>query len=111
MQRIAPDRIPGLDGLRAIAILSVIICHVNIAFDIHFPSSRINHFITVLSSAGWAGVDLFFVLSGFLITGILYHAKESKNYYRNFYIRRALRIFPLFYAYTIAIVIFLPVVF
>jgi peptidoglycan/LPS O-acetylase OafA/YrhL len=111
MQRIAANRIPGLDGLRAIAILSVIICHVNITFSNLFPSSRVNHFITILSSAGWVGVDLFFVLSGFLITGILYHAKESENYYINFYIRRALRIFPLFYAYTTAILVFLPVLF
>src|SRR5690242_8075533 len=104
-------RIPGLDGLRAIAILSVIACHVNIVFNDRFPSGRANHFITMLSSAGWVGVDLFFVLSGFLITGILYRAKGSENYYRNFYIRRALRIFPLFYVYALAIIVLLPAVF
>jgi peptidoglycan/LPS O-acetylase OafA/YrhL len=106
-----PARIPGLDGLRAIAILAVIVCHVNISFPTRFPSSRANHLITAISSAGWAGVDLFFVLSGFLITGILYRAKGSEKFYRNFYIRRALRIFPLFYAYTMAIVVVLPMVF
>ena len=103
-------RIPGLDGLRAIAILAVIVCHVNISFPTLFPSSRVNHLITAISSAGWVGVDLFFVLSGFLITGILYSAKESENFYRNFYVRRALRIFPLFYAYTVALIVVLPMV-
>ena len=102
------QRIPGLDGLRAVAILAVIACHVNVVFDAHFPPGRINHLISVISSAGWTGVDLFFVLSGFLITGILHRAKESENFFRNFYIRRALRIFPLFYAYALAATVILP---
>jgi peptidoglycan/LPS O-acetylase OafA/YrhL len=103
------QRIPGLDGLRAIAILSVIACHVNSEFGARLPPGHINHWISVISGAGWTGVDLFFVLSGFLITGILYRTKESENFYQNFYIRRALRIFPLFYAYAIAIMV-VPVV-
>ena len=76
-----PAYMPELDGLRAMAILTVI------AFHIHLP----------FCSLGWAGVFLFFVLSGFLITGILLDSKQDPHYLRNFYARRALRIFPIYY--------------
>ena len=71
--------IPGLDGLRAIAFLLVFLCH------------------TSYLQVGWVGVLLFFVLSGFLIGGILLKNKNSTNYFKTFYIRRTLRIFPLYY--------------
>jgi peptidoglycan/LPS O-acetylase OafA/YrhL len=77
-------RIPGLDGLRAIAILLVFAYHSH------------------LVEFGWAGVQLFFVLSGFLITGILLDMKETlpvREYFKKFYSRRFLRIFPLYYFY------------
>src|SRR5688572_18382331 len=77
-----PRHIPALDGLRGIAILLVLVVHA-----VRLPATEI----------GFAGVDLFFVLSGFLITGTLLDAKGSPNYFRNFYARRTLRIFPLYY--------------
>lgn len=74
---------PSLDGLRGIAILLVICCH-NYNFLPYF-------------SFGKVGVDLFFVLSGFLITDILLRTKNDKGFIQKFFLRRALRIFPLFY--------------
>jgi peptidoglycan/LPS O-acetylase OafA/YrhL len=76
----------ALDGLRGIAILLVLLLHL-------FPFYPLSY----LTNLGWTGVDLFFVLSGFLITGILYDSKHKKNYYRNFLAKRVLRIFPLYY--------------
>jgi peptidoglycan/LPS O-acetylase OafA/YrhL len=79
--------IKQLDGLRGIAILFVLSFHF---FDYGFLHPYL--------SFGWAGVDLFFVLSGFLITGILLDTKSNKGFYKTFLIRRALRILPLYYA-------------
>jgi peptidoglycan/LPS O-acetylase OafA/YrhL len=81
-----------LDGLRGIAILLVVINH---AFE--FSIVRQHGWIATLASWGFSGVDLFFVLSGFLITGILLDAKGLPAYFRNFYLKRALRIWPLYY--------------
>jgi peptidoglycan/LPS O-acetylase OafA/YrhL len=82
-------KIPQLDAVRGIAIL-VVVFHNSVP---KFPSLPLQS----LFSFGWMGVDLFFVLSGFLITGILVDAKQSEKYFRNFYARRCLRIFPLYY--------------
>ena len=83
---------PSLDGVRGLAILLVVSFH-NFGFIKYF-------------SLGWLGVDLFFVLSGYLITDILYKTLGSKNYLKNFYIKRVLRIFPLYYT-TLFLTIFL----
>jgi len=90
------NRIKELDGLRGIAILLVIIWHY-CAVQIEPESSAALGFLSRLLSITWSGVDLFFVLSGFLIVGILVDAKGSPTYFRTFYIRRVCRIFPLYY--------------
>jgi peptidoglycan/LPS O-acetylase OafA/YrhL len=85
---------PALDGLRGVAILLVLLHH---NFD----------FIPFMQF-GWIGVDLFFVLSGFLITEILLQKRNHKNYLRNFYIRRALRILPVYYLCIILFFLLAP---
>lgn len=83
--------IPQLDGLRGLAIVLVLLAHSAVMF-IRFPS------LAWIDGYGSLGVQLFFVLSGFLITRILLDSKERPHYFRNFFVRRALRIYPLYYA-------------
>lgn len=84
-------RVPALDGVRGLATVGVLIAH----FEFHDVYDT--HLYWKFAHSGWMGVDLFFALSGFLITGILLHTKGRSNYFRQFYWRRLLRIFPLYY--------------
>jgi peptidoglycan/LPS O-acetylase OafA/YrhL len=95
-------RMPALDGVRGLAILMVLFVHF---FADTVPTNRFESVVTRISGFGVYGVDLFFVLSGFLITGILVDSKGGGGYFRNFYARRALRIFPLYYGVLIAVLI------
>ena len=97
-------RIPALDGLRGVAILLVLLTHVRALPD----DNLVDHCLNVALIAGYSGVDLFFVLSGFLITGVLLDAKRGgePHAYRSFYLRRALRILPLYYGVVAVMVIF-----
>jgi peptidoglycan/LPS O-acetylase OafA/YrhL len=83
-----PRKIPQLDGVRGVAILLVLVHNLHGFYTLPF---------SYLTAYGWMGVDLFFVLSGFLITGVLLDSKSSGTYFRDFYARRCLRIWPLYY--------------
>ncbi len=98
--------LPALDGVRAIAILMVMFFH----FFQHLPvqSNSFWRLFGKLTSLGQTGVDLFFVLSGFLITGILLDSRGKRNALKFFYLRRTLRIFPLYYFYLLAAFTLLP---
>ena len=95
-----------LDGLRGIAILLVMLFHMAVMN----PTAEIDRFALKVLSAGWIGVELFFVLSGFLITSILLRTRGTAGYFRNFWARRALRIFPLYYAILLFCLVALPLI-
>src|SRR5258706_13600578 len=101
-----PPRPPGLDCLRGLAILMVMMVHFGGTTDHGIPGAAL--WFSRLTGAGWCGVDLFFVLSGFLITGILYDAKGAPGGLRTFYARRVLRIFPLYYGTLVVLFVILP---
>src|ERR1700749_4828090 len=81
---------PALDGMRAVAFTLVFLIHY-----LRLPW-------------GWSGVNIFFVLSGFLITGILLDTRNDAHRARNFYVRRILRIFPLYYGVLLALLLLHP---
>lgn len=101
MRNPALGNVREIDGLRGLAILAVVLHHF-------WPSqgslARFGH----IAHLGWVGVDLFFVISGCLITGILMDTRENPDYYRNFYARRVLRIFPLYILFVVSAYIVIP---
>src|SRR5665213_775139 len=105
-ERIPQGRIPELDGLRGMAILLVLVGHYFSVPGIGAASLLNGYWFRL----GWTGVDLFFVLSGFLIGGILLGVRESPNYFKTFYARRFFRIIPLYYAWILIYVVLAPVV-
>ena len=101
------QRLPPLDGVRGLAVLAVMISHfygLNRLKDLLWT----DRIYATLTDGGWIGVDLFFVLSGFLITGILYDSKGGEGYFRSFYMRRVLRIFPLYYGFLFVVFVVAP---
>ncbi len=97
--------LPGLDGVRGLAILMVLAVHF---VGDATPRAWGERLAVKLGGYGVLGVDLFFVLSGFLITGLLLDSKGGLHYFRNFYARRTLRIFPLYYAVLALLFLVLP---
>jgi peptidoglycan/LPS O-acetylase OafA/YrhL len=94
-------KIPALDGIRGLAILFVLCVHLQQTGAV--PQRY--HLLNTVMHAGWCGVDLFFVLSGFLITLGLLDSKGAVNYFSAFYMRRVLRIFPLYYLVLVLAVV------
>jgi peptidoglycan/LPS O-acetylase OafA/YrhL len=92
--------------MRGLAILLVMFYHMTITDPA--GAGWLEHALVNTSALGATGVDLFFVLSGFLITGILFDTKQHHHYFRNFYIRRVLRIFPLYYAVLAFALVIMP---
>jgi peptidoglycan/LPS O-acetylase OafA/YrhL len=96
--------IPALDGVRGLAILLVLAHNLN-PFE---GGGLVAQGVGLAANVGWVGVQLFFVLSGFLISGILLDTRGSPGYYRGFFGRRVLRIFPLYYGVLLIAFVVLP---
>jgi peptidoglycan/LPS O-acetylase OafA/YrhL len=94
------QHVAALDGLRGIAIVLVLLHQFDPGTDAKL--------VELLLGVGWIGVQLFFVLSGFLITGILLDTRSSPVYYRSFFVRRVLRIFPLYYGVLFLAFVIVP---
>ncbi|MBC7784835.1 MAG: acyltransferase [Burkholderiales bacterium] len=95
---------PAIDAVRGIAILLVLVHH----FSPEVSGSTFTRGLLSTLHVGWVGVDLFFVLSGFLITAILLKTRRSEDFFLNFYARRTLRIFPLYYIILAVLLLVLP---
>jgi peptidoglycan/LPS O-acetylase OafA/YrhL len=98
-----PAFIPAFDGLRGIAIVAVLLYHCHTRLQ----GTSLERFVIW----GWTGVSLFFVLSGFLITGIILDARPGPGFYANFFRRRALRIWPAYWLLLFLFYFFFPFVF
>lgn len=104
-------RLAVIDGLRGTAILMVLGFHLwglLPGLSGGKATAQLDVYLARLFGVGWAGVDLFFVVSGFLLTGNLYDARGSATYFRSFYARRFLRVFPLYYVFLAVLLFVVP---
>jgi peptidoglycan/LPS O-acetylase OafA/YrhL len=99
------EHFPLLDGFRGVAMIVVLLQHLAYSYDGENP---VIWFMIACNRMGWIGVDIFFVLSGFLITRRLLCARGCRNYYKSFYARRFLRVFPLYYAVLFVTLVVYP---
>jgi peptidoglycan/LPS O-acetylase OafA/YrhL len=97
--------IPALDGVRGLAILLVLAHNLN---PFEGGGGLLERWIELATNFGWVGVQLFFVLSGYLISGILLDTRGTPGYYRGFFGRRVLRIFPLYYGVLVVSFVIVP---
>ena len=97
------NHVTELDGLRGIAILAVVLYHCEARLT--YPA------LHKIVEWGWAGVNLFFVLSGFLITGIILDSRNDPHFFRNFYARRSLRIWPVYVLLLLLVFVLVPLTF
>lgn len=102
--RVRQERVPELDGLRGTAIFMVVIFHY-LEQQGNVAGGGLTSILQRLVLMGWSGVDLFFVLSGFLIGGILVDARNSPSYFKTFYTRRFFRIIPIYYLWIFAYIV------
>jgi peptidoglycan/LPS O-acetylase OafA/YrhL len=100
-----PPHLPALDGLRGVAIFLVVAHMLGL---LQAPTGPFGEAVSLFFATGWIGVQLFFVLSGFLITGILLDTRGAPNYLQAFFARRFLRIFPLYYGTLAVAFLILP---
>lgn len=99
------SRFPALDGIRALAVSMVFATH----YGGGTHGGRLLGIYNAFRLRGWMGVDLFFVLSGFLITGILYDTRTDSKFFQRFFARRSVRIFPVFYLLVAILLLLTPV--
>ena len=104
-----PRHMPALDGLRGLGMIAVFAAHL-VEYAGLSGGTLDNALLKAVLRGGYA-VMMFFVFSGFLITGILLDSKEKPRYFRNFYARRTLRIFPLYFAFIALVFLVVPAVF
>jgi len=108
LRRATAGHMPVMDGWRGGAIL-VVVLH-NAGAVLYGGATLPVAIAHIVLTSGWVGVQLFFVLSGFLITGILLDSQKHPAYFKNFYIRRTLRIFPLYYGFLAITLLVVPAV-
>lgn len=97
-------RFPALDGIRALAVTMVFAAH----YGGGSHGGRALHVMNAVRLRGWIGVDLFFALSGFLITGILFDTRDDSKFFKRFFARRSVRIFPVFYMVVVVLLLLTP---
>ena len=102
------QRTPELDGIRGVAALMVVFYHAFFWSMTAGTWSGVSRLVASITQIGWLGVDLFFVLSGFLISSVLLRTKGKARYFKNFYARRALRILPVYYGLLVVLTFLNP---